>query len=73
MSNEFGKFYSTLGENLAAQIKPRNTGIDEYLTHIRRVDARLVMYPITLPVVERIIMDLLNKKIMDMIVLVTYL
>ena len=60
MSNEFGKFYSTLGKNVAAQIKPDNTGIDEYLAKIKRVDAGLVLNPITLTEVEKII-NLPNK------------
>ena len=60
MSNEFGKFYSTQCENLATQIKPGNTGIDEYLAKIKRVDASLVLNPKTMPEVEKI-MYLPNK------------
>ena len=42
-------------------LKPGNMRIDDYLSKIKRVDASLVLNPITLPEVERIINDLSNK------------
>ena len=61
IANEFGQFYSTLGGNLVLQIKPGKAGTDESLAHIKRVDATLVLKPITMYEVETIIMDLPNK------------
>ena len=61
MANEFGKFYSGLGENLASQIKSGTTSITDYLGQIPRNNTSLVLRPITLPEIERIILNLPNK------------
>ena len=34
IANEFGRFYSSLGEKLASKIVTRNTDIDTYLSKI---------------------------------------
>ena len=61
ITNELGQFYSKLGKMLAAKIKPGLIGIDEYLAWIKRVDASLILNPITVLEVEKIIMKLPNK------------
>ena len=61
MANEFGKFYSRLGENLAKNIKHGPTLIEYYLKQIPRNSASLVLKPITLPEIERLILNLPNK------------
>ena len=61
MADEFGKFYSGIGENLAKKIKQGPTSIEDYLKQIPRNSASLVLKPITLPEVERIILNLPNK------------
>ena len=61
ISNEFAQFYSTLGANLAAQIKPGSTPLNNYLTHIKRIDASLILKPITQLEVEDIVRKLPNK------------
>ena len=61
MANEFARFYSTLGANLATKIKPGQTVLNDYLTHIKRVDANLVLKPILQSEVEDIIWKLPNK------------
>ena len=61
MANEFAQFYSTLGANLATKIKPGRTVLNDYLTHIKRVDANLILKPILQSEVEDIIQKLPNK------------
>ena len=61
IANEFGRFYSNIGENLAAKIKPGLTSTDEYLVNIKRVDASLVMKSITQLEIEKLIEGLPNK------------
>ena len=61
IANEFGKFYSTLGETLASEIKPGHMSIDNYLRLIPRNNESLILKHITLPEVERIINELPNK------------
>ena len=61
ITNEFGQFYSKVGKTLAAKIKPGSIGIDEYLAQIKRIDASLILSPITVLEVEKIIMKLSNK------------
>ena len=46
MANEFAQFYSTLGANLATQINPGRTPLNNYMTHIKRVDASLILKPV---------------------------
>ena len=55
MANEFAQFYSTLGANLATQIKPGRTFLSNYMTHIKRVDASLILKPVLQSEVEDII------------------
>ena len=61
IANEFAQFYSTLGANLAAQIKPGSTPLNNYLTYIKRTDASLILKPITQLEVEDIVMKLRTK------------
>ena len=61
IATEFAQFYSTLGANLAAQIKPGSTPLNNYLTHIKRTDASLILKPITQLEVEDIVRKLQNK------------
>ena len=61
MANEFAQFYSTLGANLAAQINPGHTPLNNYMTHIKRVDASLILKPVLQSEVEDIVLKLLNK------------
>ena len=61
MANEFTRFYSNLGANLAAKIKPGSTTLQYYLNHIKRVDASLILKPILQLEVEDIIRKLPNK------------
>ena len=61
MANEFAQFYSTLGVNLATQINPGCTPLNNYMTHIKRVDASLILKPILQSEVEDIILKLPNK------------
>ena len=61
MANEFARFYSNLGANLATKIKPGSTTLQDYLNHIKRVDASLILKPILQLEVEDIIWKLPNK------------
>ena len=61
MTNEFGKFYSTLGSESAKKIPRGSTHIDSYLATIKRIDASLVLNPVTQPEIEKIISALPNK------------
>ena len=61
MADKFGKFYSGLGEDLAKEIKQGPTSIEDYLKQIPRKSTSLVLKPITLPEVERLILNLPNK------------
>ena len=60
MAHGFSQFYSTLGANLAAQINPGRTPLNNYMTHIKRVDASLILKPVYLQV-EDIVLKLPNK------------
>ena len=61
MASEFAQFYSTLGANLAAQINPGCTPLNNYMTHIKRVDASLILKPVLQSEVEDIVRKLPNK------------
>ena len=61
MANEFAQFYSTLGANLASQINPGHIPLNNYMTHIKRVDASLILKPVLQSEVEDIIQKLPNK------------
>ena len=59
--NAFGNFYSTLGSNLAKQIKGGVNNIQEYLSRIPCNVNSMVMKPTTQYEVEQLIKNLPNK------------
>ena len=62
IANEFARFYSRLGPDLAAKISPGRTSVNDYLAHIKRTDASLVLRPIPQSEIESVIHDLPNKS-----------
>ena len=61
MANKFAQFYLSLGANLATKIKPGSMTLQDYLNHIKRVDASLILKPILQLEVEDIIWKLPSK------------
>ena len=62
IANEFGKYYSTLGESMAAQITQSHYDIDHYLSKIPRNLSSLVMSLTSIEEIEKIIHELPNKS-----------
>ena len=61
ISNEFGKFYANLGQNLASQISPGKRTVDDYLTNIPRTLNSIVLKLTTQLEIEQKIDDLAPK------------
>ena len=61
IANEFGKFYSTLGNNLASQISCGPQSAEHYINKIPRNLNSLVMRSITMQEIENTINSLPNK------------
>ena len=61
IANEFGKFYSNLGSNLAKKIKGGVNNIQHYLNKIPRNTNSMVMKLTTQTEIEQLIVKLLNK------------
>ena len=62
IANEFGKYYSTLGESMAAHITQSHHDIDHYLSKIPRNLSSLVMSLTSIEEIEKIIYELPNKS-----------
>ena len=62
IADEFGKFYSTLGESMASKIVPGNYDTDHYLSKIPRNLNSLVLAPTSIEEVEKIILKLPSKS-----------
>ena len=61
ISNEFGKFYANLGQNLASQISPGTRTVDDYLANIPQTLNSMVLNPTTQLEIEQKIDDLASK------------
>ena len=61
IANEFGKFYSQLGSNLASQIKKSLKPIEEYLSKIPRTLQSLALHSTSALEIEKIAMALPSK------------
>ena len=61
ISNEFGKLYANLGQNLASQISPGTRMVQDYLTNIPCTLNSIVLNPTTQLEIERKIDDLAPK------------
>ena len=61
IANEFGKFYSQLGSNLASQIKKSVKPIEEYLSKIPRTLRSLALHSTSALEIEKIAMALPSK------------
>ena len=61
ISNEFGKFYSTIGESMASKITQDHHSIDYYLSKMPRNISSLVMKSTNITEIEHIIHKLPNK------------
>ena len=61
IANEFGKFYSQLGSNLASQIKKSAKPIEEYLSKIPRILWSLALHSTSALEIEKIAMALPSK------------
>ena len=61
ISNEFGKFYSTIGESMASKITHGHQNIDYYLSKMPRNISSLVMKSTNITEIEHIIHKLPNK------------
>ena len=62
IANEFGKYYSTLGESMATHITQSHHDIDHYLSKIPRNLSSLVMSLTSIEEIEKIIHQLPNKS-----------
>ena len=62
IANEFGKFYSSMGKNIASKIPKSTHGVDYYLSKIPRVRDSLVMHQCSKEEIEKIISDLPMKS-----------
>ena len=61
ISNEFGKFYSTIGESMASKITQGQHNIDYYLSKMPRNITSFVMRSTNITEIEHIIHKLPNK------------
>ena len=61
ISNEFGKFYSTIGESMASKITQGQHSIDHYLSKMPRNISSLVMKSTNIIEIEHIIRKLPKK------------
>ena len=61
ITNEFGRFYSTLGSTLASQITGGSQTVNTYIDKIPRNLSSLVMRSITIQEIEKTIDSLPNK------------
>ena len=61
IANEFGKFYSTIGESMACKITQGQYNIDYYLAKMPRNITSLVMRSTNITEIEHIIRKLPNK------------
>ena len=61
ITEEFGKFFSSVGKNLAHRIKPSKTNIEDYIERIPLNDKSLFMTPTHEEEIEKIIDSLANK------------
>ena len=61
ITNSFGKFYSTLGSDLANKILPGNTPISTYLSNIPRNLNSMVLCSTTIHEIDNLIRQLPNK------------
>ena len=62
IANSFGEFYSTLGTELAGRILPTTTPIENYINRIPNQLLSLALNGTTVPEVEHLISQLLNKR-----------
>ena len=61
IANNFGKFYSTLGENLAQKIPRSKIDINDYLAKIPRNLHSMVLFPTSHSKVDKVIAKLPSK------------
>ena len=61
IANNFGKFYSTLGENLAQNIPRSKIDINDYLAKIPRNLHSMVLFPTSYSEVDKVIAKLPAK------------
>ena len=61
IANSFGKFYSTLGSDLASKILPGTTPISTYMSNIPRNLNSMVLHPTTIHEIDNLIKRLPNK------------
>ena len=61
IAHHFGKFYSSLGENLAASIPKGSKHINAYLQKMPKTLSSLVLQSANITEIERLILDLPNK------------
>ena len=59
--NEFGRYFSTVGENFASKIPKSNKGINDYLKAIQSSTQSLFMTPSTVTETKRLLNNLPNK------------
>ena len=62
IANKFGQFYSELGANLAATIKPGRTSVQDYISKIPQNLNSLVINPTNPREIEKLINNLPNKS-----------
>ena len=62
ITNSFGHFYLTIGENLAATILPGENEINYYLDKMPRSNKSLVLQETSIEEIEKLIKSLLNKN-----------
>ena len=61
IANEFGRYFSTVGENFAKKIPNSNKNINEYLKAIQVSKQSLFMTPCTVTETKRLLSNLPNK------------
>ena len=61
ISEEFGKYFATIGKNYADKIAKPHTSIDNYTRKIPMQEKTLYMYPTNVGEIEKLIRELPNK------------
>ena len=61
IANEFAKYFSTVGKDLASKMNTPNTGINTYLKNVRTNAKSIFLTPVTVVELERIISKLKPK------------
>ena len=62
ISNEFGKYFATLGKTYASKIETSNINVTDYISKIQKQSSSLFLTPCTVGEVNKILINLPNKN-----------